>query len=100
MYRSGQSETLVLVDFAPAIRPPAEGWELVWIEGVVGVDVALLSKNKIAQSSIEMEMEKYASARFARPKSSSLNLKEVVSQLALKFLRVVGVGDGGFVLQP
>ena len=75
---------LFLADFAPTIRPPAEGWELVRIEGVVGVDVALLPKNKIANSSIEMEMEPYASAWFARPDSRGLNLAEVVGQPALE----------------
>ena len=52
----GVLSVLFLADFAPAICPPAVEWELVWVERVIGVDVTLLSENKIAQASIEMEM--------------------------------------------
>ena len=53
---NGVLSFLFLADFAPAIRPPAIEWELVWVKRVVGVDITLLSENKIAQASIKVEM--------------------------------------------
>ena len=75
---------LFFVVFVPAICPPAEAGELVSIKRVVGIDASLLSKNEVAEPSVEMEMKPYASARFTGPECCGLNLAEVVSWPTLK----------------